>query len=196
MPELPIKAVIFDCFGVLTTDGWSDFCETYFTPGTERYEEAQALNTRMDRGLIAYTDFIRAVAALADVTSDEARRHIEASAVNQRLLSFIRDELRPDFTIGMLSNAGLDWLNQLLGPSQRSLFDEISLSYQTGIVKPDPRAYQQIAERLAVVCEECVFIDDQARYVAAAQQQGMTGIVFTDTAACIQELKRILPIKH
>lgn len=190
----PIKAVIFDCFGVLTTDGWLAFRDAHFEAGTNEFEEARALNVRADKGLIGYGEFIQGIAQLADLSADETRREIEENVANQRLFTFIQDKIRPRYKIGMLSNAGANWLGELFRDWQVGLFDEIALSYQIGTAKPDSQAYIQIASQLGVLPEECVFVDDQSQYVEAARTQGMTGVVFTDTTECMYELRRILTL--
>ncbi len=43
----------------------------------------------------------------------------------------------------------------------------------TGILKPDPRAYQQVADELRLPLEACVFVDDQLRNIAGARRAGM-----------------------
>jgi len=51
----------------------------------------------------------------------------------------------------------------------------------TGILKPDPRAYQQVADELGLPPEACVFVDDQLRNVAGARRAGMKTVHFDVT---------------
>jgi len=51
----------------------------------------------------------------------------------------------------------------------------------TGILKPDPRAYQQVAAELGLPLEACVFVDDQLRNVAGARRAGMKTVHFDVT---------------
>src|SRR5690348_2888052 len=60
-----IKAIVFDCFGVLTSDGWLPFKKKYFGHDSALTEEATSLNKQVDAGLISYDDFVPAVAKLA-----------------------------------------------------------------------------------------------------------------------------------
>jgi HAD superfamily hydrolase (TIGR01509 family) len=48
--------------------------------------------------------------------------------------------------------------------------------------KPQPAAYLEAAVALEVRPFEVVFIDDKARNTRAAEEQGMTGVVFTGAA--------------
>lgn len=131
-----IKAVIFDCFGVLTS--------------------------------------------------------INANDTNDVLFAYIRDELKPQYKIGMISNAGANWLNELFEPWQVELFDETVLSFEVGVVKPDPAIYEFATNRLGVLPEECIFVDDLERFCTAATEQGMSAIWHKDDADTIAKIKEAI----
>ena len=189
-----VRAVIFDCFGVLTTDGWLPFKRKYFGDNPQLEAEATDLNKQVDAGLAGYDEFVSSIADLAHVTHEEARRAIEDNVSDDALFDYITKELKPHFKLGLLSNAGANWLEKLFSAQQVELFDAVALSYETGFVKPDPRAYQIIAERLGVTPEECVFIDDQERYCTAAREQGMQAIVYHSPEQLRHELPPLLKI--
>ncbi len=70
--------------------------------------------------------------------------------------------------------------------------DQIVISAEEGLKKPDPRIYRITTERLEVAPEEAIFVDDVAENVAAAQAIGMRGVQFKDTPQAIAEVKRYL----
>jgi putative hydrolase of the HAD superfamily len=55
-------------------------------------------------------------------------------------------------------------------------FDVIVDATYTGILKPDPRAYESVTQALGVPAPSCVFVDDQARNVAGARRAGMVAV--------------------
>lgn len=55
-------------------------------------------------------------------------------------------------------------------------FDDVVISSQVGLRKPDPAIFRLAAERLDVDVEACVFVDDLDLNVEAARALGMTGI--------------------
>jgi putative hydrolase of the HAD superfamily len=79
-----------------------------------------------------------------------------------------------------------------LTPRQVALFDATSLSYDTGFVKPDPRAYANIADRLGVPPEDCILIDDQERYASGANEVGMQMILYKDVQQTTADLRERL----
>ena len=187
-----IKAIIFDCFGVLTEDGWLDFKRRYFSEDDERHEQALELNHMVDAGLLAYDDFTEQMAELANTTSKEVRSSLERTVPNTALLAFIAKELKPHYKIGLLSNVSGDWLGRLFTHEQVALFDAKALSYEIGVTKPDPLAYETITERLGVLPEEAIFTDDQERYVTGAEELGMHGIHFQNSAQFMRDLTEAL----
>lgn len=52
----------------------------------------------------------------------------------------------------------------------------------TGVLKPDPRAYQDCLNRLDLPAEACVFVDDQRRNIDGATAVGLPSVHFDVTA--------------
>lgn len=66
------------------------------------------------------------------------------------------------------------------------------VSCNTGIRKPDPEAYRCATRVLGVRPDQCVFVDDQKRNVAAAEAAGMKGILRgTDILSLRSDLARV-----
>lgn len=186
-----IKAIIFDCFGVLTSDGWLPFASKHFGSDPIKKQEAHDLNKQVDAGLLDYKTFVSSVAELAKVSLIEAHRDIENNVPNQDLFAYIAT-LVPTYKIGLLSNAGANWLNELFTPKQLSLFSAYALSFEMGVIKPHPKAYHTICQKLGVEPHEAVFIDDIERYVTGAKDIGMHGIWFKDTKQAVADLQKLL----
>ncbi len=183
-----MQAIIFDCFGVLTTDGWKQLREEYFSHDAKKLQHAIDMDKAVNAGFMEYDDFIREISTMSGLAEPEVRRRMNGSAPNSALFHYIRSVLKPQYKIGMLSNAADNWLDSMFEKWQVDLFDEAVLSYQIGAAKPDTRMYQAITERLGVDYEECLFIDDSEHYVSAATDLGMKGIYHTDTNQTINKI--------
>lgn len=59
-----------------------------------------------------------------------------------------------------------------------SRFDVIVDATHTGILKPDPRAYEMCLAQLGVAAVDAVFVDDQSRNVEGARQVGLNTVHF------------------
>ncbi len=115
-----------------------------------------------------------------------------ADDVNWQLLDTIR-ELRPHYKVGLLSNAWDD-LRQTLHERWNidGLFDELIISAEVKMVKPDPRIFHLAVERLRVLPAEAVIIDDIAENVEAARREGLHAILYHDTQHTMDELNGYL----
>ena len=60
-------------------------------------------------------------------------------------------------------------------------FDVIIDATHTGILKPDPRAYEMCSQALGLWGDDCVFVDDQFRNVQGAIQLGWQVVQFDVT---------------
>jgi HAD superfamily hydrolase (TIGR01509 family) len=187
-----INTIIFDCFGVLATDGWLPFKERNFSHDKALFAQATDLSKQADSGFINYDDYVHEIAVLAHVTEQEVRSRLDDNVPNEPLFTYIQEMLKPHYKLGILSNAGADWLQTIFTQEQIKLFDATVLSYQVGMVKPNPRMYEVIAERLNVSPTNCVFIDDQQGYCRAATDVGMKVVWYQNVAQMKTDLKKIL----
>lgn len=64
------------------------------------------------------------------------------------------------------------------------------VSCDTGVRKPDRRAFTGAAEHLGVACEACLFVDDREENCAAARATGMEALRFTTAEELRAELVR------
>ncbi len=187
-----IKAVIFDCFGVLTTEGWLAFKNQYFGDDPEKMQQASDISRQLDRGYISYQQGLDQIAALAGVTSEELNTVLTDNVVDRSLIDYILIELKPNYKIGMLSNVRKNWVEKVFTEKDLSLFDALCLSNETGVVKPDSRAYIAAAAGLDIEPQEAVFIDDITANISGAEAVGMRGIVYQNLAQLKAELGTIL----
>jgi putative hydrolase of the HAD superfamily len=186
-----IKAIIFDCFGVLVSEGWLPFKYKYFGDDSDKFELATAAQKRADAGLVNHTQFVETVAALANIDVVEAHKQIDNTVTDEVLLKYIQ-ELKQKYKIGFISNASQNWLGEFFTPEQTALFDQIAISSETGFLKPDPRAYEHIADLLDTPIEECVLVDDQVGYCDGARAVGMQAIAYKDVATLKIDLQSLL----
>lgn len=73
-------------------------------------------------------------------------------------------------------------------------YDAVVISDQVGLRKPDPEMFALALARLALSGDQCVFVDDVARYLVPAKALGMVTIHATDPAATVAELERFFAV--
>lgn len=187
-----IKAVIFDCFGVLAQDAWLKFCEEHFDKPIER-SVARDLLKQHDTGLITAQEFSQQASELSGVSAKELEMVITTHTTkNEQLLALISQLKKAEYKVAILSNVGEDWLNNFLTVDERALFDDILLSYKVKLTKPDPLIYMMSADRLGLLPQECVFVDDRQVCVDGARGVGMKGVLYDDFKSFKDHLAPIL----
>jgi epoxide hydrolase-like predicted phosphatase len=151
---------------------------------------------KASRGEISIKMHWEAVREALGIQSEDMPDFLEqywsADDVNWQLLDFIKS-LHPQYKVGLLSNAWDD-LRQTMRTRWNidGLFDELIISAEVGIMKPDPRIFHLAVEKLGVQPTEAVFIDDILINVQAAKQQGLSAIQFLDTQQTLTDLQGIL----
>ena len=115
-----------------------------------------------------------------------------AFRLNYELVECIRT-LRPRFKTAILTNTPSDMRAVITQQFHldREL-DTIVISAEEGIRKPQPEIFQRTLDRLGVQAQETLFVDDEARYITAAQTLGMYAVQFKDNTQAIPEIEQLL----
>lgn len=112
---------------------------------------------------------------------------------NPGMLDLIREVRRNGIRTALLTNNVREW-----EPKWRSmlpvdeLFETVVDSAFVGCRKPDPPIYQLTLERVGLEPEQCIFIDDMEINVKAANDLGIHGVHFRDTAQARAEVHALL----
>ena len=137
----------------------------------------------------------QAVAGALGVSQLEADQILSEFFAGDRadavLLDFLRS-LRPERKVGLISNAWSGLRAFIIRNKFEDVFDEMIISAEVGLVKPDPRIYRLALKKLGVQPSESVFLDDVLVNVEAARSAGMTAIQFTQPEKTLEELKQLL----
>jgi putative hydrolase of the HAD superfamily len=107
------------------------------------------------------------------------------------IIAFLR-ESRKTHKVGLISNAwdGLrPWIRQ---QKFDDAFDEMIISAEVRMAKPDPRIYRQALDALGVKAEESIFVDDFIENIHAARTLGMNTVHFQSAAQALAEVKNLL----
>lgn len=170
-----IRAIIFDCFGVL----YVDVSRAYFSNFPEFYDELHDLNKMSDHGFITRQTYIESVAKITGIDAKKTAEAFQKEHVaNKPLIDYIAT-LRANYKVGLLSNIGREWIQDFFDEHQlHDLFDEVVMSSEEGITKPNPLIFERAATRLDVLPEECIMIDDRQENCDGAKAAGMHALLY------------------
>jgi FMN phosphatase YigB (HAD superfamily) len=88
-------------------------------------------------------------------------------------------QLNGSYRLGLLSDTDpLHWGYLHSTYPVLSLFERPTLSFEVGVVKPDPAIFLTAAKNVDTPVERCLYIDDLTANVRGAVAVGMTGIAF------------------
>jgi len=188
-----IKAIIYDCFGVLITDRLQELRDEVAERDPSAANDMMELIRAVNKGILEPEVTRPKIAALCGMSTDEYRAYIvSGEGKNEPLFRHI-ETLKPQYKIGMLSNIGKRSLqNRFTEAELATYFDAVVASGDIGYAKPELEAYRIAVARLGVEPEEAIFIDDRAVFCAAAEQTGLQAIEYTDFAQYKRELTELL----
>lgn len=188
-----IKAVIFDCFGVLAG---SSYREIYQRAGGDLVKDRDFLDNILasaNAGFMSSTEMQQQVADRLGLRPEVWEEKVRLGELpNGALLAYVSELKQRGYKTAVLSNANVGTLQRKFSPEQLSLFDALVVSAEVHVLKPDPRIYELAAERLSVETNKCVFTDDNPNYAEAATQTGMKGIHYVDFQSFKAELEILL----
>lgn len=192
---MAVKAIIFDCFGVLIMSGHNRLYRDF--PGLQK--QISDLQYQTDSGNITRQQFDDSVAKLTGLSSaDIEEKYWSVNKFYQSAMDWVRSlKSSNKYKIGMLSNISRDWMDDSLPVFEREkLFDAMILSGEVNMTKPDPGIFKLMAERLGVLPNECIMIDDVAINVNGAKLAGMQGIVYISESQARAELNHLLGLSN
>ncbi|NTW62361.1 HAD family phosphatase [Candidatus Saccharibacteria bacterium] len=186
-----IKAVIFDCFGVLAQPARTLLYRDY----PQFNNEIDDLEHQNHLGMIDRNEFENAIAKLVGLTPEQVKsRYYDISVKDKSAVALVRQVKKMNrYKVGLLSNVGPDRIGDVLPMTDlRELFDEVTLSFQVGMVKPEVAIFDLMAQRMGVATNECIMIDDRESNLEGAQNAGMQTIRFISSDQVAGELLSML----
>lgn len=205
MRNPPVRAVLWDFGGVLTTspfDAFSAYERAHgLEPGFIRRLNSTNPDTnawaRFERSEVSVAEF----AALFEAEAEAAGGTVDAAD----LLALLRGELRPEMLAavdrcrehvktGLLTNNFLSGRPDESNPYADVLvrFDAVVESSRVGHRKPDPRFYEIACELLGIEPPEAVFLDDLGVNLKPAREMGMRTIKVIEPAAALDQLQEMV----
>jgi putative hydrolase of the HAD superfamily len=197
------KAVIFDFGGVLTTS--LDDCARAFSKECglpdDAYLHAISVNpdgrrlyAELERGDITQEAWNSGIASLLGINgTDLMCRALATLQPEPLLVEAARAIRRAGLKTAVLSNSmGMTPFNPYEPWGLEEAHDDVVLSEQVRMRKPDPHIYQLTLDRLGCRGQDCIFVDDIATNLPPARALGIATIHATDPTRTVQRLQDLL----
>lgn len=207
---MPIRAVISDFGGVLTTPLFEAFAAWQRQSGLTFEVLGQAMADATDRrgshplyeletSAITEAEFLRALEnELEPGTSLTGMRDVyfEHLHPNPPMIELMRDLRGRGLRMAMLTNNVREWEPQWRAklPDIDEIFEVVVDSAFVGMRKPDREIYELTLERLGgdIGPDECVFVDDVDVNCDAARSLGMKAVHYVEPDRAISEIEKHL----
>ncbi len=119
-------------------------------------------------------------------------RMFAASALEVPMVDLIRQVRAAGLRTALVSNS---WgSTSYHRPLFAELFDEVVISAEVGMRKPEEQIFLLATSRLGLSPAECVFIDDIEANVQAAEAVGLVGLWHTESATTAARLSELLDL--
>lgn len=198
---MSIKAVLWDFSGVLFIpiegrghDYYAQSLGLSSETLTKYYKDD--LNRKLNLGEIDHKTFYRTMFKEQGINEELLSLYEEvfyqSFQLNIPLVDRIKS-IRKTKKVGLLSNYS-NRLRPMLENNLKiaGLFDELIISCEVRMVKPDEAIYRLALARLDVQPQETIFVDDLIENIEAAQKIGIHAIHFQNTAQVISEVGQML----
>lgn len=186
------KALIFDFFGVFCPDATQAWLVHAVPEHGVRFPQIETLCTQSDYGSVSRKDFYERLAVIVGKSVEEVTRGIEAKIrIDWELVDYVRS--LDGYKVACLSNGTQEWTNAIIEEYAISdLFDEIIVSGDLGIIKPDAEIYLYTLKKLGVQASQAIFVDDRQPNVLGGEACGIRSILFKDIHELIRQLSMYL----
>lgn len=173
-----MKTIIFDMYGVIIKHpegGLMPFVNQYFPQLDESGVYPHWI--KANKGELSSLDFFRNIGFNNDLemVEKEYLNTIEIDEDFYTAASFLNKKYR----LALLSNDLSEWSIFLREKFQiNNYFDVIVISGDVKIAKPDSCIFELTLERLACPAQDCIYVDDRRKNLAAASLLGIDTILF------------------
>jgi len=202
---MTIKAIIFDLGGVVVELDFSRFFKDIIeisplnTPNSSLLLEFWRQSDIYHQGKITNKEFYSQACELLQTCALNQEQFFDSfnsviSHVKEDFLVLIKNlKEQNNIKLLCLSNVNSSHWHYLLEQNKEivELFDELILSFEVHLTKPDPRLFKLAIQKAECKPEEIVFIDDGLNNIRSARELGINGIKFTNLENLINELKSL-----
>ena len=200
-------ALLFDLGNVLlpidlslTYHAFSRYSNRYSATQIEQITHEEGLWQAYEAGLVDESTFRNSIKArfemnCSDVAFDQAFNEL-LLGFHDGLYSFLSD-LAHNFDLYLLSNTSSlharVFLANELGPEGQNVFDlfrKVHLSFEMGLIKPNPKIYEQVIHENKLLASQVVFFDDNFSNIESAKILGIQAIHIKDPMRSLEQIKQ------
>jgi putative hydrolase of the HAD superfamily len=155
---------------------------------------APARKVLLETGRQTFDDFAADCATRLGATIPAGQfRAVYESVLTPNLAVFpLVERLVARGRVGLCSNtSAVHWELERRRLPFASRLDPVIVSYEVGVMKPDPAIFHALASAAGVPAQLVLFVDDRAENVDGAKRAGLEAVQFTGVARLERDLKTL-----
>lgn len=184
-----IKAIVFDFGGVIQLFGGGSILEDIAgilqienTDFKQRYFEHNHLsnvkNVPWEEMIVSVVNTYHVSPEIIGQVNKLVSDYQSRKVINAELVSWFPQLKKIGYKIAILSNATTELRKKLQDLGIHEYIDEIVISGEIGFQKPHKEAFDIVFQKLGVLPQEVIFIDDAPKSLEKANEIGYTPILF------------------
>ncbi|MFZ1627220.1 MAG: HAD-IA family hydrolase [Candidatus Moraniibacteriota bacterium] len=196
------KAVVFDFGGVIQLFGGGSILEDIAgilqvenTDFKQRYFEHNHLsnvkNVPWEEMIVSVVNTYHASPEIIERVTQLVSDYQSRKVINTELVSWFPRLKKMGYKIAILSNAPTELRKKLQDLGIHEHLDEIIISGEIGFQKPHKEAFDVVFQKLSVLPQEVIFIDDAPKSLEKAGEIGYTPILFRGNDKLKEDLQRL-----
>lgn len=187
-----IKVIAFDYADVVSPSSFSKWVRENLTPKDDKYHHYKKHSHKWDTGQMTLNQVYDVLSHVTGVPNhliwDKFYKDLDA---DEEVVKIIK-RLKKNYKVFLFSNYIGELLRTLLEKQQIiNLFDEIIISSEHKLKKPDPEFFKILIDKANVQNYEILFIDDRLENVKGAINSGIKAFQFIDAKMLLKDLKKI-----
>ena len=193
------KTIILDLGNVLVSVDFKKFHDKLKSvlsfSYTETLKKMDPLMAEFNKGVINPDNFYKQCCRLLKLNVDYTfftRAWVEIFGANSELLTFLNKLPKENLQIVLASNTDELHYEYISKKFQLSFLDKQYLSYENGVIKPDPNFFHQLLKKYDLQAENCIFFDDLSDNVSSAASCGIKALQHTDNQTTISAIKEFI----
>lgn len=203
-----IKAVLFDVGGVIVEPGdqLNEFVKIFKPQDKQKFLSVLESNLGpLRKGIISETEYWRKVCTTFELDPEIVPnnawtiRYLEMAPIRNEVVDLIR-QLRKQYRIILISNTIMPHVKINTTRGLFKNFDDVLNSSEVHLTKDSDAIFRLALARNDLNAKECIFIDDEEKYIRVAESLGIKGILFNNMTQLKKELislnDAIIQISH
>lgn len=192
-----INTFIFDCFGVIYDPPLGGWYKDNMLRHGHIDENLGEILKEFDLGNLSEDDMLEYFSKYKGITStkEEIRSEIDSYLkLDLKLVNIIKGLKSKGLKTALLSNGHSSFFERKIYkvyPEFKDLFNEIIISSEVRMIKPDKEIYLHALDKIGSTPEEVLFIDDRQENVDGAINLGINGFLYTDSIAFVKYINQL-----